>query len=114
MKVSNEYLQFIMQKLDPLGNVTSRAMFGGYGVFHDGLMFALIADDTLYFKVNESNRDIYKQSGSKPCQHGISYWEVPAELLEEDSSLHEWANISIGIAQQLSLKKARRVKRKRA
>ena len=113
MKVSNEYLQFIMQKLDPLGNVTSRAMFGGYGIFHEGVMFALITDDTLYFKVNESNRDMYKQSGSKPFQHGISYWEVPAELLEEASKLHEWANSSIEIAHQLSLKKAGRVKRKR-
>ena len=113
MKVSNEYLQFIMQKLDPLGNVMSRAMFGGYGIFHEGVMFALIADDTLYFKVNESNRAMYEQSGSKPFPHGISYWEVPAELLEEDSRLHEWANISIEIAHQLSLKKAGRVKHKR-
>ena len=113
MKVSNEYLQFIMQKLDPLGYVTSRAMFGGYGIFHEGLMFALIADDTLYFKVNESNRAMYEQAGSKPFPHGISYWEVPAELLEEDGKLHEWANISIEIAHQLSLKKAGRVKRKR-
>ena len=114
MKVSNEYLQFIMQKLDPLGNVMSRAMFGGYGIFHEGVMFALIADDTLYFKVNESNRAIYKKAGSKPFPHGISYWEVPAELLEEDGKLHEWANISIEIAHQLSLKKTGRAKRKRA
>ncbi|HEY79041.1 MAG TPA: TfoX/Sxy family protein [Dehalococcoidia bacterium] len=113
MKVSNEYLRFIMQKLDPLGYVTSRAMFGGYGIFHEGLMFALIADDVLYFKVNESSRTMYEQAGSKPFPHGISYWEVPAELLEEDTRLHEWANISIGIARQLSLKKAGRAKRKR-
>ena len=113
MKVSNEYLQFIMQNLDLLGYVTSRAMFGGYGIFHEGVMFALIADDTLYFKVNESNRAMYEQAASKPFPHGISYWEVPAELLEEDSKLHEWANISIEIAHQLSLKKAGRVKRKK-
>ena len=113
MKVSNKYLQFVMQKLDSLGYVTSRAMFGGYGIFHEGVMFALISDDTLYFKVNESNRAMYEQAGSKPFLHGISYWEVPAELLEEDSKLHEWANISIEIAHQLSLKKAGRVKRKR-
>ena len=110
MKVSNEYLQSIMRKLDPLGNVMSRAMFGGYGIFHERVMFALIADDTLYFKVNESNCAMYEQAGSKPFPHGISYWEVPAELLEQDDQLHEWANISIEIAHQLSLKKASRVK----
>ena len=87
MKVSNEYLQFTMQKLDSLGYVTSRAMFGGFGIFHKGVMFALIADDTLYFKVNVSNRAMYEQAGSKPFPHGISYWEVPAELMEEDSRL---------------------------
>ena len=106
MNVSNEYLQFIMQKLDPLGDVKSRAMFGGYGIFHEGLMFALISDDMLYFKVNESNLDIYKQAGSRPFPHGISYWEAPAELLEEDSKLHEWANISMKIAHDVALKKA--------
>ena len=105
MNVSNEYLQFIMQKLDSLGDVKSRSMFGGYGIFHEGLMFAVIADDTLYFKVNESNRDIYEQDGSKPFPHGISYWEAPAELLEEDSKLCEWANISIKIAHEVAVKK---------
>ena len=113
MKVSNKYLQFVMQKLDSLGYVTSRAMFGGYGIFHEGVMFALISNDTLYFKVNESNRDMYEQAGVKPFPHGISYWEVPAELLEEDDRLHEWANISIEIAHQMSLKKTGRVKRKK-
>ena len=113
MKVSNEYLQFIMQKFDSLGYVTNRAMFGGYGIFHEGVMFALIADDTLYFKVNESNLDSYEQAGSKPFPHGISYWEVPAELLEEDSKLHEWANTSIEIAHELTLKKVGRGKHKR-
>ena len=113
MKVSNEYLQFIVQKLDPLGYVTSRAMFGGYGIFHEGVMFALIADDTLYFKVNESNRAMYEQAGSKPFPHGISYWEVPAELLEDDNKPQEWDNTSMEIAHQLSSKEAGRVKRKR-
>jgi len=105
MNTSNEYLQFIIQKLDPLGDVKSRAMFGGYGIFYEGLMFALISDDTLYFKVNESNRAIYEKAGSKPFPHGISYWEVPADVLEEDGMLHNWAQISINISQQAAKKK---------
>jgi len=79
----------MMQKLELLGNVNSRAMFGGYGIFHEGLMFALIADDTLYFKVDQSNRSMYQEAGSRPFPHGISYWEAPAELLEDDDKLHE-------------------------
>ena len=97
MKATPEFLNFVLEKLSPVGDVKSRAMFGGYGIFNEGLMFALISEDTLYFKVNESNRNIYEMAGSRPFPHGISYWEVPTEVLEENAKLHEWAKISIGI-----------------
>ena len=113
MNVSEEYHKFVMQKLAPLGTVTSRAMFGGYGIFHEGLMFALISDDTLYFKVADQNRDMYEKAGSTVFPHGISYWEVPAEVLEDDPKLQEWAAISIKIAQQVAAKKPSGKKRKK-
>ena len=112
MNVSPEYHQFVMQKLEPLGDVDSRAMFGGYGIFHQGRMFALIADDTLYFKVNESNQSMYQEADSKPFPHGISYWEAPAELLEDDDKLYEWADISIKIAHEVALTKTVRRRKK--
>ena len=105
MKASPEYLNFVLEKLSPIGYVKSRAMFGGYGIFHEGLMFALISEDTLYFKVNETNGDMYERAQSKPFPHGISYWEVPPDVLEENAKLHEWANISIEIAQEAAKKK---------
>lgn len=80
-------------------------MFGGYGIFHEGLMFALIADDTLYFKVDESNRDMYEKTKSNPFPHGISYWEVPVEIMEDKDRLGEWARISIDIAHRKASKK---------
>ena len=105
MKVSPEFLNFVMEKLLPIGDIRSRAMFGGYGIFHEGLMFSLIAEDTLYFKVNDSNRDIYEKAESKPFPHGISYWEVPTEVLEDNAKFHEWAKISIEIAQKVAKKR---------
>ena len=107
MKASQEYLDFVLDKLSLIGDIKSRAMFGGYGIFHEGLMFALISEDILYFKVNESNRDIYKRAESRPFPHGISYWEVPADVLENNTKLHEWANISITIAHEAAKKKRR-------
>jgi DNA transformation protein len=98
MKASVEYLNFIMDKLWPIGDIRSRAMFGGYGIFYEGSMFALIAEDTLYFKVDESNRSTYEKARSRPFPHGISYWEVPAEVIEENSKFLDWANMSIRIA----------------
>ena len=93
-----EYANYIVDKLSSLGDVWSRAMFGGYGIFHEGLMFALVSDDTLYFKVDDSNREMYVKAGSTKFPHGISYWEVPEEVFEDAARLHEWADISIAIA----------------
>ena len=105
MKASPEYLNFVIDKLSQIGDVRSRAMFGGYGIFYEGSMFALIAEDTLYFKVNESNRGMYEKARSKPFPHGISYWEVPTEVIEENTKLHDWANISIEIAREAAKKR---------
>jgi DNA transformation protein len=107
MKASVEYLNFIMDKLSPIGDIRSRAMFGGYGIFHQAAMFALIAGDTLYFKVDESNRSTYEKAQSRPFPHGISYWEVPAEVLEDDSNLLDWANASIAIARSVARKRSK-------
>ncbi|MCJ7769640.1 MAG: TfoX/Sxy family protein [Dehalococcoidales bacterium] len=107
MKVSADYLNYAMDRLSSIDNIMSRAMFGGYGIFHEGLMFALIADDTLYFKVDESNRDIYEKAESQPFPHGISYWEVPADILEDKKRLGEWAKISMDIAIRKARKKRR-------
>jgi len=108
MNSSKEYLEYVMEKLSPIGDVKGRAMFGGYGIFHDGSMFALISEDSLYFKVNDSNRDIYEKAGSRKFVHGISYWEVPIEVLEDNDKLHEWANLSVIVAHEAAKKKKRR------
>ena len=107
MKVSADFLNYAMDRLSFIDNIRSRAMFGGYGIFHEGLMFALIADDTLYFKVDESNRDIYEKAESQPFPHGISYWEVPADVLEDKNRLGEWAKMSMDIAIRKAKKKRR-------
>ncbi len=99
MSVSKDYLDFIMDKLIPAGDVTSRAMFGGYGIFHAGLMFALFSDDILYFKVDDTNREMYEKAGSSIFPHGISYWAVPEDVLEDNEKLYEWADISMRIAE---------------
>jgi hypothetical protein len=56
MPVSNEYLQFVQDQLAGLGEITVKRMFGGAGLYLDGTFFAIVADDVLYFKVDDSNR----------------------------------------------------------
>ena len=89
-------------------------MFGGFGIYAGDRFFALIADDTLYFKVDDSNRPDFEARGMKPFQpYGeggevMKYYQVPADLLDDPDALHPWAEKSIAVAG-----KKPRVKRKR-
>ncbi len=108
MKEEPGYLKHIMDRLSPLGEISSKYMFGGWGVFTEGLMFAVFAGDSLYFKVDDSNRQMYEKAGSTPFPHGISYWEVPEEVAEDDEKLRKWAQISIDIARRKAAKKKKK------
>jgi DNA transformation protein len=104
-RARDEYVNFIVDRLAGLGDVYCQRLFGGYAVFHEGLTFALIADDTLYFKVDDTNRWMYDEAGSGHFPHPISYREVPADVFEDPARLYEWAEISIGIARAKAEKK---------
>jgi DNA transformation protein len=105
MAVSDDYRDFVLEQLAPAGRVTSRAMFGGVGLYLDGLFFALMDDDTLFFKTDESTRRRYEGAGSKPfCpypdqpEQSMGYWAVPAEVLEDRDALAAWAREAMGVA----------------
>ena len=88
------FMEHVMGLLEPVAGVTSRAMFGGYGIFQDGDMFALISDSRLYFKVSDSNRDRFLEAGSEQFKP-MPYYEVPTEVMEERRLFLEWADVSI-------------------
>ena len=105
MAVSDEYLQFVLEQLHGLGNVTPRRMFGGVGLYQDQRFFAIITRDTLYFKVNDDNRRDYEVRGmgrfrpypNKP-HLSMSYYEVPADVLEDADECAAWARRSVAAA----------------
>jgi len=66
MKTSNEFATHAAELLAAVGQVGARPMFGGYGLYCDGTMFALIADDVLYLKVDEANRGEFEGAGARP------------------------------------------------
>lgn len=119
MSVSNDYRDFVLEQLAGAGRVTPRRMFGGVGLYLDGLFFALIADDTLYFKTDDTNRLRFERAGSRPfCPYPdrpdrqMGYWEVPAEVLEDADELKRWAREALAVA--LKSRAARRPARPRA
>lgn len=97
----NAFVTHVLDLLAPLGTVSARRMFGGYGVFHDGLMFALIADDYLYLKADDGNcvsferlalpRFTYEKQGKTVS---LSYYRAPDAALDDSTQLCQWAKHS--------------------
>ncbi len=101
------FLAEVTERLASIGGVTSRAMFGGYGIFHEGTMFALISKASLYFKVDGSNPAAYEQADIQRFQSS-SYYEVPADVFEDTDKLTDWARTSIAVAHVMAAQKKRR------
>lgn len=96
--MSHDYSDYILDLLSSWAKVNARKMFGGYGIYRQGKMFAIIVDDTLYFKVSDTNRPDYEAAGTSPFtytskgkQITMSYWQVPDEVLEDSEKLSIWA-----------------------
>ena len=106
MPVTDEFLTYLKDQLTDMGPVTSRRMFGGAGLYCDGLMFAIVVDDVLYFKVDDSNRPDYEAAGTGPFiftssqgQSTMSYYEVPVDVLESKEMISQWALKALDVAQ---------------
>ncbi len=97
MAVTQEYLDYVTDQLGALGPVSARRMFGGAGLYRNGLIFGIVANDTLYLKVDDSNRDDYLAAGMQPFRpypnrpQVMPYYAVPADALEDRDRLCEWA-----------------------
>ena len=108
MAVSDEFADYVVEQLSTWGEVSVRRMFGGAGLYRDGTMFGLIADDVAYLKVDDSNRDDFLQAGSAPFEPYpekvksavMSYFEIPADVLENRDELARWAQRSWLVARQ--------------
>ena len=99
MPVNGNFLDYVVDQLSEAGPVEARRMFGGAGLYLNGLFFGLIADDILYFKVDESNREDYTGAGMEPFRpfgtYSMSYYRVPEGVLEDSRKLTEWARKSL-------------------
>ena len=89
MTASANFATYAVELLGAAGRVTARRMFGGYGLYCDGVMFALIADDVLYLKADDVNRPELERVGSAPFTYEargrrtiIAYWRAPDEAME--------------------------------
>ena len=119
MPVSAAYKAFIEDLLSGFGRVTIRNMFSGAGLYADGVMFAILADDTLYLKTNAVSAFAFASEGMTPFKYqpagkdpvAMPYWEVPPRLLEEPEELARWARQAHDIARASKAKAPRKRRR---
>jgi DNA transformation protein len=102
----------VVAYLNQVAPVTARGMFGGFGLYTEGVMFALIAYEVLYFKVDDENRSDYEDFGMGPFVYNrngkemaMSYYQLPEQVYEDLGLLHDWL--------EKAASAARRGKRKR-
>lgn len=118
MSKRSGFVDYLVEQLAPLGEVSAKSMFGGWGIYHEGRMFALVADDTLYFKVDDANRADFEREGLQAFRYQrtdrevavMSYYQPPAAAIDDRELLCAWARKGIEAAARSAAKKKPRKK----
>ena len=114
MPVSNEtqeFINYVVDLMQSIGPVVPKRMFGGHGIFLDGLMFGLIADGVLYLKADKDNKTKFTDRGlvafkysKKGKEYSMSYYQAPDEALEDSDVMNHWANNAYNTALKAATK----------
>ena len=111
MKTRDGFLAFVLDQMDGIDDVASRAMFGGTGLYAGTVFFGIIFHDHLYLKVDDQTRPGYERVGMKPFtpyaprKTTMQYYEVPAGVLENNADLTAWARKAIAAAERSASRK---------
>ena len=115
--------EFINDLFAPFGPVTVRRMFGGAGIYREGLMFALVFDGAIFLKVDDASIPDFEREGSRPFVYtrakspgkigraSLSYWRLPERLYDDPEDLARWAERALAIAQRKKIAPRARIKR---
>jgi DNA transformation protein and related proteins len=122
MVASDSFAEFLREQLAPLGHVTMRRMFGKTGVFCDRLMLGIVSDDALYFRVDDHNRTVFKESETLPPLNyvkkgstiDLAFWRAPERLFDEPDELLAWARAALAAARRVAAKRERPAPRQRS
>ena len=105
MTATADFADYAVELLGAAGRVVARRMFGGFGLYCEGVMFALIADDVLYLKADALNRPELERAGSAPFTYEakgrrtiMAYWRVPDEAMESRELMAPWARSALDAA----------------
>lgn len=101
----SDYTEYLQDVFELFGPITARRMFGGHGIYHDGVMFALVADETLYLKTDAQTVGDFEREGLGPFEYDkggrvvrMSYYQAPEALFEDRELAADWARRSLEAA----------------
>ncbi len=110
--MSDEFIDYVMELLGPFGTVRTRRMFGGHGVYLDGLMFALVFDDALYLKADEMNRVEFEQAGCEMFGYArqgrratLNFFRAPEDAMDSAQLMLPWARTAYAAALRANARK---------
>jgi DNA transformation protein and related proteins len=119
LRVSNGFRDFILDQLAGVPDLKAKAMFGGIGLYAGDVFFGILAADVLYLKVGDANRADFERAGAAPFQPyadgrvSMTYYTVPAPVLEHAGDLAQWAARSIEVARRVRATPVQRTSRRR-
>ena len=119
MSVSPGFAAFVAEQLERCGPISTKRMFGGVGIYSEDVFFAIIDDDVLYLKTDDSNRGDFERAGCGPFGPAgdggetMMYYSVPVAVLEDADELAVWGRKAIAVAIAARGRKARRRSRNR-
>jgi DNA transformation protein len=122
MVASETFAEFLREHLAPLGRLTMRRMFGKTGVFCDGVMFAVVTENTLYVRVDDQNRVTFREAESFPplnyAKKGstidLAFWRVPERLFDDPDELVSWARAALAAAHRVAARRTRAASRRKS
>ena len=118
MGSKDPFVAHLLELLSPLGAADARRMFGGWGLYVDGLMVGLVAEETFYLKTDGENRAMFKHAGSAPFVFGskartveTSYWSAPEAAMDAPDAMRPWAMSGLQAARRKPPAKPKRKKK---
>ena len=118
MPEPSPFVERAVALMTPLGPVRAKSMFGGWGIFLDGVMLALIASDALFFRVDEETKASFEEAGSQPFVYEargkrmeMAYWLAPEGSLEDSEALMPWAELGLAAAKRVKAKRPKKAKK---
>lgn len=113
MVASDSFAEFLREQLAPLGRISMRRMFGKTGVFCDGVMLGIVADNMLYLRVDDGNRTAFEEARAFPplsyekkgASIDLAFWRAPERLFDEPDEFLDWARLALAAARRVAAKR---------